>query len=200
MNLVARGERAHISVHVAEAAAVAGHLPIEDRSRWVDLGTGGGLPGLVLAVLHPHARFMLLDATRKKVEAVRGFADELGLTNVEVRCGRAEVVAREDAHRGAYDGVVSRAVAGLVTVLELSRGFVRAGGVVAAIKGPQAEQEVASVRGVLGLLGLAGVTTTPVPAAARPTVLVTMTADGPVPDAVPRGDGVPASTPLVPRP
>lgn len=171
-------------------------LPLAAGQRWLDLGTGGGLPGLVLALQGPGVAWTLVDSVRKKTDAVQEFVRVLGLTNVRVVRGRAETLARDPAHRGSYDGVVSRAVAPLPTLLELSRGFVREGGMVAAIKGPRVEAELAAAEPALRQLRLDDVHRHPIPSAARPTLLVTMRAVGRPPPDFPRGDGVPRSTPL----
>jgi len=196
-NLVSRRERTTLAeVHVPECIGVATVLDPAPGSAWLDLGTGGGLPGLVLAIVRPDVHWTLVDATAKKVAAVQGFIAELGLRNARAIAGRAERLAREEAHRERYDGVVSRALARLVVAAELSRGFVRDGGVVAAVKGPRWREELAEAEPAMGLLRLQHVGVTPVPGAVRRTVVVTMRADGPVPPAYPRRDGLPASAPL----
>lgn len=182
--------------HVEEGVALVPVLPLRPGERWLDLGTGGGLPGLVLAILRPDIEWTLLDATAKKIRAVETFRDDLGLTNVETVHGRAEALAREPSFREAFNGVVSRAVARLVVVAELSRGFVRSGGVVAAVKGPQWEEELAEARRGLAELRLADIHSERVPDTARATWLVTMRANGPAPRRFPRRDGVPLTRPL----
>lgn len=196
-NLVARADRAVVrSTHIEEGVALAGLLDAEPASRWLDLGTGGGLPGLVLAVVRPEVRWTLLDATRKKVAAVAAFAAELGLDNVHVVAGRAETMAREEHFRGAFDGVVTRALAPLAVAAELARGFLRPGGLLAVVKGPAWRAEVAAAGHALRLLRLDAPAAADIGDAARPAWLVTMRALGEAPRAYPRRDGVPRSRPL----
>ena len=200
LNLVAAGDRAHVHErHVDECAAIGRALVPLPAGRWLDLGTGGGLPGLVLALQHPGVRWVLLDATRRKMEAVREFARELGLRNVEVAVGRAEALARGPL-RGSFDGVVSRAVARLVVLAELARGFLCPGGRLVAVKGPAWDQELAEAGAGLELLGYGQPTVAAVAGTARPTWLVTIPAIGPPPGAFPRRDGVPRARPLLGRP
>ncbi len=163
---------------------------------WIDVGTGGGLPGLVLAMRYPESRWVLLDATRKKVEAVRSFADALGLVAVECRHGRAEEVAHEDGMRERFAGAVSRALGPLPVVLELSRSFVRPGGLVAAVRGGQWASELEASAEAVRLLRLRDVHTLVLPTGVREARVVTMRADGPAPVGYPRSDGVPRSRPL----
>jgi 16S rRNA (guanine527-N7)-methyltransferase len=195
-NLVARGERPRVDVHIEECVAVGQVLAPGAGTRWLDLGTGGGLPGLVLAVCWPRTEWTLLDSTRKKVEAVRSFIGELELDNARALWGRAEDLGWDPAHRERYDGVVSRAVSRLPVVLELSRGFLREGGLVAAVKGAEAGEEVREAGPASRALGLGDIHTLDVTAAARPTTVVTMRARGPAPRGFPRRTGVPTATPL----
>lgn len=196
-NLVARGERARLrETHIAECEALHERLEARPGEAWIDVGTGGGLPGLVLAVLEPAVQWTLLDSTRKKIEAVRHFASTLGLDNVETVAGRAEHLAHEPAYRERFDGAVSRAVASLPTLLELCRGFVRPGGRLAAVKGPRWWEELAASDRALEVLRLGAIHSHELASAPRPTWLVTMTALGPTPAAYPRREGRPRSHPL----
>ena len=194
-NLVAAGERAEVyDRHVRECDALSASL--SPSGRWMDLGTGGGLPGLVLALRHPSTHWVLVDATRKKADAVAEFARDLGLVNVTVLHGRAETLARDAAHRGAYDGVVSRAVAPLATLAELCRGFLRNEATMVAVKGPRWREELRAAGGALATLRLGDVHTAELADVARPTWVVTMRADGPPPADFPRRDGIPKQDPL----
>lgn len=194
-NLVAAGERARVyERHVVECDALAATL--SPSGRWMDLGTGGGLPGLVLAVRHPGVTWTLVDATAKKVSAVQQFATELGLPNVEVVHGRAETLAHDPAFRGRFGGVVTRAVAPLPTLAELCRGFVAGNGVVVALKGPRWQQEVDAAGPALRALRLRLVSAEPLESPARDSWVVTMRATGAPPAGYPRRDGVPKGDPI----
>lgn len=196
-NLVARGERVSLrSTHVQECLALAHVLEAEAGSRWLDLGTGGGLPGLVLGIVRPDVRWTLVDATRKKVETVRSFAGELGLDNVRVAAGRAEALARDECFRAAFDGVVTRALARLAVAAELARGFLRPGGVFAVVKGPAWRAELEAAGDALRVLRFSRADVTDIGDAVRPAWLVTMRARGEAPHAYPRRDGVPRARPL----
>jgi 16S rRNA (guanine527-N7)-methyltransferase len=196
-NLVSRADRDRIAAHhIPESMAVLEQLSVRPGQRWMDLGTGGGLPGLVLAVCRPDVHWTLMDATRKKVAAVAHFADSLGLSNVATATGRAEVLARDAAYRGAFDGVVARALAPLPVLVELARGFLRDDGILAAVKGPSWQDELAAARPALAPLSLEYLGATHVDSTARPTWVVRMRAVGPPPESWPRGDGVPRREPL----
>jgi 16S rRNA (guanine527-N7)-methyltransferase len=196
-NLVSHRDREDVrGRHIEECVALANLLPIRPGEDWIDVGTGGGLPGLVLALCHPDSRWVLLDARRKKVEAVQSFVTRLGLVGVECRHGRAEDVAHEKGMRERFDGAISRALGPLAVVLELSRGFVRPAGLVAAVRGRQWASELEAATEAMRLLRLQKPHTATLPVGVRDGCLVTMRADGPAPAKYPRPDGVPRSRPL----
>jgi len=90
--------------HVLHSLAIAKIQPFEAGSYVLDVGTGGGFPGIPLAILFPETRFYLIDVIAKKIKVVRAVADALGLKNVKAEQIRAENV------KGDYDFIVSRAV------------------------------------------------------------------------------------------
>lgn len=115
-------------VHVCDCLAALPLLPSAGAARLLDLGSGGGLPGVPLACVRSELSVTLLDATRKKVAAVERIASRVGLNNVRVLWGRAETVAHDAACRERFDVVTARAVAKLAALAELASGFVRPGG------------------------------------------------------------------------
>jgi len=196
-NLVSRADRSDVlGIHIRECRAYAGGLGLAAGQRWIDVGTGGGLPGLVLAAVAPDTHWTLVDSIGKKAAAVRDFAAALRLDNVTVLTGRAEDLAHEAALRGQFSGAISRAVAALPTLLELLAGFVAPGGAVVAAKGPRWAEELAAARPAAELLGLEESGVVPVPDAARPTWLVMMRRQRALPHGYPRRAGLPKSQPL----
>lgn len=94
--------------HVLHSLSIAAFTPFKDGSTVLDLGTGGGFPGIPLAIFYPNVNFYLIDGTRKKIMVVQEVADALGLVNVH-----AEQVRAEELKGQKFDFVVSRAVAPL---------------------------------------------------------------------------------------
>jgi len=90
--------------HVLHSLAIAKIQPFEAGSYVLDVGTGGGFPGIPLAILFPETRFYLIDVIAKKIKVVQAIVDALGLKNVKAEQIRAENV------KGDYDFIVSRAV------------------------------------------------------------------------------------------
>ncbi len=119
----------------------------------LDMGTGGGFPGLPLAVVSPEKSFVLADAIGKKLRVVQEAARELGLVNVETVHARAEDMARTKVHRERYDLVVSRAVANMATLSEYCLPFVRVGGFFIAYKTEDAAEEIEAARSAVTKLG-----------------------------------------------
>jgi len=104
------------------------------RGRFVDIGSGGGIPGLVLAIAFPEAEWVLVDSIAKKTKEIERFAHELELKNVVVKTARAEELALEE--REKFDAAFMRAVARCDTSLELATPLVKTGGIVYLYKGP----------------------------------------------------------------
>lgn len=115
----------------------------KDRdSKLIDVGSGGGFPGLPLRIVLPGLRVVLLEATAKKARFLEHIVAELGLDNVEVILGRAEEVARDDNYWEKFDVAVSRAVASLPVLAELVLPFCAVGGRMIAPKKGDISREV----------------------------------------------------------
>ncbi|MGZ8256139.1 MAG: 16S rRNA (guanine(527)-N(7))-methyltransferase RsmG [Gallionella sp.] len=125
--------------HLLDSLAVLPHLW---AGRWLDVGCGAGLPGMVLAVMRPDYSFTLLDSNSKKTGFVQQAVIELGLQNVTVRCARVE-----DLHGELFDGIISRAFTELGDFIQISQHLLADGGRWAAMKGV-AEKELHAVPAV----------------------------------------------------
>jgi 16S rRNA (guanine527-N7)-methyltransferase len=143
--------------HIADSLELLPYLASAqaegERLRVADVGTGGGMPGLVLACVMPGADFTLIESVGKKARFLQDASRALGLENVRVEQRRAEDLGQD--HRSArerFDAVTSRAVARLAQLLELCLPLVRPGGVMLTIKGEQAAAEVAESSYELGEL------------------------------------------------
>jgi 16S rRNA (guanine527-N7)-methyltransferase len=131
-------------LHLLDALSA---LPLVDRlapDRALDLGSGGGVPAIVLAIARPAIHWTLVDAARRKADALERFRAELGLGNVSVVAERAEVLGRDPSRREAFDLVTARACASLPVLLEYALPLLRIGGRAIAWKGPMADAERAA--------------------------------------------------------
>ncbi len=150
MNLTAiRGEENIARLHFLDCAAVLRYVPLAGK-RVLDVGSGAGFPGLVLKILEPGAEMTLLDSLQKRVAFQRETAAALGLTDVTCLAGRAEEMT---GRRESFDLVTSRAVARLNVLCELCLPLVRPGGMFAAMKGPEPEEELKEAERCIRLLG-----------------------------------------------
>ena len=137
-NLTALRERSQmITHHVHDALAVLPFLPGNERLRVLDVGTGGGIPGVPIAIARPDWRLVLLDASQKKIAFVTQAAIELALRNVRAVASRVEEFAAD----APFDVVISRAFSELRTFAELASRHVAHDGMLVAMKGslPHAE-------------------------------------------------------------
>lgn len=135
--------------HVLDALTLVPLLAeIGPRSRLADVGSGGGLPGIPVAIARPDLRVTLVEATQKKAAFLEAVAVALGLDNVEVRSARAEQLATGEL-RGAFDAVTARAVGRLATLVPLTAPLARTGGIVLLVKGQRADEELAEASRVL---------------------------------------------------
>lgn len=110
--------------------------------RILDIGSGAGFPGLVLAVIRPQWEIVSLEATEKKVRFQQKVCDEIGLQNATVLHGRAEEIAHQVQFREQFDAITARALAALPILVELSLGFLNINGLALFWKGPVVNQEL----------------------------------------------------------
>jgi len=130
-----------IKKHILDSLAILPEMD-ETAKTILDLGTGGGFPGIPMAIMRPQTQIVLMDATAKKLNVVKQMADELGLTNVSILHGRAEELAKQAKYREQFDVVVSRAVAHFAILAELAIPLVKEGGFFFAMKGRNYQDEM----------------------------------------------------------
>ena len=113
-----------------------------------DLGTGGGFPGIPLAIIHPEAEFTLIDSVAKKLKCINDFTEKLELDNVKTLVWRAEDIGQNGEYRESFDLITSRATAYFPTLLEYSLPLLKVWGIFAAYKLTDKE-EFASIKKAL---------------------------------------------------
>ncbi|XP_039842965.1 ribosomal RNA small subunit methyltransferase G-like isoform X2 [Panicum virgatum] len=165
MNLTAVTDEAEVMTrHVEDSLAVLAPLERAYRARstaggrgtdgvsLIDVGSGAGLPGLILAVVRPSWRFTLLESMKKRCTFLEHATEAMGLSNVDVVCDRAENVGQSLDYREAYDIAAARAVAEL-KVLEYCLPLVRVGGLFIAAKGHDPHEEIKNAKSAVKKLG-----------------------------------------------
>ncbi|MBI5537565.1 MAG: 16S rRNA (guanine(527)-N(7))-methyltransferase RsmG [Deltaproteobacteria bacterium] len=121
---------------------------LRQGARLVDVGSGGGVPGIPLALARPDLHVTLVEATQKKAAFLVATAAALGLTRVKVRAARAEELARGEL-RAAFDVVTARAVGKLSALVPLVAPLARPGGLLLLVKGQRADEELADAKQAL---------------------------------------------------
>jgi len=176
------------SRHLAEARHLLVHAAPATGARVADIGAGGGVPGLVMAILRPDLRVTLIESDRRKAGFLLHAAAACDCPLVTVEPRRAEEVGHDAAHRGGYDLVVSRATASPPVLCELGLPLLRAGGrLVALVAGAEVGARAAAAAASACGGGL--------PVALAPGVL-SITKVAPTPELYPRRAGTPARRPL----
>ncbi len=187
--------------HFLDSLTVALALPrpITVGLSLLDVGSGAGFPGLPLKILFPEIHLVLLEATGKKAAFLEHIKSAFNLTETAVLALRAEEAAHLPPYRARFDAVVSRAVAELPTLLELTLPFCRLDGCVIAMKKGDIQAELKHSVRALELLGgkISEVKEVLLPGTADKRFLVVITKTAPTPAAYPRRPGMPAKRPLV---
>jgi len=150
VNVISRKDIDNIYLHhVLHSLVIAKVISFTKGTRILDVGTGGGFPGIPLAIFFPYCNFTLIDSIGKKVIVANEIAQSLGLTNVKVLKARAEEL------KGEYDFIVTRAVAPLPIINSWIQNLIKPGGSnqlpngVLALKGGDLKEELAPFRKIL---------------------------------------------------
>ncbi|HBT48153.1 MAG TPA: 16S rRNA (guanine(527)-N(7))-methyltransferase RsmG [Peptococcaceae bacterium] len=154
LNLTAVKEEGELwRKHFLDSLLLFAAVKVSRGARVVDVGSGGGLPGMVLKIYRPDLQVTLVEGTRKKAEFLSWAVRELGLEGIRCVWARAEEIGRHQQFREGFDLATARAVAELAVVLEFCLPLVKVGGRVVAYKGPRAEEEILRAGRALVLLG-----------------------------------------------
>ncbi|MBU6228258.1 MAG: 16S rRNA (guanine(527)-N(7))-methyltransferase RsmG [Cyanobacteria bacterium REEB459] len=166
--------------------------------RLIDIGSGGGFPGLPIALVFPHWSVTLLDSTHKKVAALETLCQVLAISNATPVAQRAEQLGHQPNHRETYDLALLRAVGGANSCAEYALPLLQVGGQAVLYRGQWSAAEAAALAAILPRLGgevlEVRATTTPLTAGIRHTVVVTKVQA--TPPQFPRAPGVPSRSPL----
>lgn len=190
VNLTGAQTRDDVAAHIADAQGLEA-ISWRGPERVIDIGSGGGLPAVPLAIALPSIRFTLLEANQRKCAFLEFVAGTLGLRNITVAPGRAEELGHHSALRESFDRAISRAAARPAVLLELALPFVRTGGDLVAEVSPLDPRSLDQAAQVLGG-GEPRVERSPSGRGA----LLTVPKIGPTPQRYPRRTGVPNRRPL----
>lgn len=186
--------------HVLDSLGCLLFPPVGKAVGFADVGSGGGLPGLPLAIALPNASFTLFEATGKKAAFLRSAVEALDLAGVEIVNARVEQVAHDARLRASNEICTVRAVAKLSVLAEYCFPLLRVGGQMVAMKGDLSEEEYGEGERAASLLGGRVLQVVEVPLLpemeqkTRRLVVLEKTAE--TPEIYPRREGLPAKSPL----
>jgi 16S rRNA (guanine527-N7)-methyltransferase len=141
VNLISRRDiESLIENHVFISSYITKYIP-EKCNYFLDIGTGGGLPGIPLAIMRPNMKGVLVDSTKKKADAVKDFVSKLKLGNVRVENDRVESPEFIEKYTQSFDLVISRATVPLIILLRYSLPLVKEKAFIATMKGGDLDEE-----------------------------------------------------------
>lgn len=153
INLTAITDKQDVYIkHFADSISVLKYIDLAKKSI-IDIGTGGGFPGIPIKIMCPDSKILLLDSLAKRVGFLNEVISSLGLNDISAIHGRAEDIAFEDDHREKYDIAVSRAVANLSTLSEYCLPFVNINGVFISYKSGNIDDELSGADKAINVLG-----------------------------------------------
>lgn len=152
INLTAiKDKKEFIVKHFIDSLTIANFF--EENKRVIDIGTGAGFPGIPLKLVKNSLNETLVDSVNKKVMVLNDIIEKLQLEKIEALHTRAEDLAKDKKYRECFDYATSRAVSNLTTLVEYLLPFVKIGGKIICMKGPNFEEEITSAKNAIKLLG-----------------------------------------------
>ena len=154
VNLTAiKDDEGIVKKHFIDSMKVFKFDQLKDAKSVIDIGTGGGFPGIPMKIIKPEINIVLLDSLNKRIKFLDEVIKELQLEGIKAIHGRAEDFAQEAQYRGKFDVAVSRAVANLTVLSEFCIPYVKVGGYFVAMKGPAVEEEIKQSKNAIRMLG-----------------------------------------------
>ena len=144
-------EKLFIVKHFIDSLLINQYL--EGKESLIDIGTGGGFPGIPLKILNEDVKFTLVDSINKKLNVIRDLSEKIGFKKLEIIHTRAEDLANKKEYRENYDLATTRAVSNLSTILEYMLPFVKVGGYAICMKGPNYQEELKEAEKAIQILG-----------------------------------------------
>ncbi len=199
INLTAITEYEDVIIkHFIDSVLICKFIRFDDTVSLIDVGTGGGFPGIPIKILNPDCRIVLLDSLNKRVNFLNAVKDELKLKNIECIHGRAEDVSREKNYRECFDIAVSRAVANLSTLSEYCIPFLKTGGRFISYKSEKSYDEIKESENAIKCLSseITSIEDIVLPNTDIVRKFIIITKRKPVSNKYPRKAGLPTKDPL----
>lgn len=142
-----------IKKHFIDSIKIFKFKEVKNAKTIIDIGTGGGFPGIPMKIVNPDCEMVLLDSLNKRINFLNIVINDLGLKNISTIHGRAEDFAVKSEYREKFDVVVSRAVANMTVLSEFCLPYVNLGKHFVALKGPSVDEELRESKRALSVLG-----------------------------------------------
>lgn len=143
-------EKEFIEKHIIDSAIAVKY--IKNEGKLIDIGSGAGMPGIIIKILNDDMDILLLDSLNKRVNYLNETIKELGLNKVEAIHARAEELSHDKDYRESFDYVTARAVAKLNVLTEYTTPFIKSGGKFIALKGSRGNEELEESKNAIGSL------------------------------------------------
>ena len=145
VNMISRKDADNIwEKHIVHSLALLKYVDLPKKARVLDVGTGGGLPGIPLKLARPDLRITCVDSIAKKTKLVTMFAEHTGLKDIDVVTSRVEELSNDPHYRRGFDVIVSRAVAPITKLVRWTRELIKEDGFYAFLKGGDLTEEIAA--------------------------------------------------------
>lgn len=155
VNLISRKDIENaLENHILHSIVVLKFLDIPNKSKCLDLGTGGGLPGIPLKIIRPDLQMIMIDSIAKKIKITQILASHIALKGIEAICIRAEEMAKNQKYKSLFDFVFTRAVGRLSTVLAWTKPLLKTNGSVVFFKGGDLSDEFNQAKKIFSNLKL----------------------------------------------
>ncbi len=182
--------------HYLDSASIAVLPEFRDAGSIIDVGTGGGFPGVPLAVLYPEKQFTVEDSLQKRIRVIEDLTARAGINNVAAVHARAEDLGKDPDYREQFDLCISRAVSRMSVLAEYCLPFVRVGGWFISYKGSDLEKELREGQKAIRVLGGETDRTEPAEVDGMHHQFVVVNKVKHTPKKYPRKPGTPGKTPI----
>lgn len=143
VNMISRKDSNNIyDRHILHSLCLMNFIDFKPKSWVLDIGTGGGLPGIPIKIANEEIRIVLIDSIAKKIKMTQMFASHTNLRDIEVKTIRAEEMAKEKMYQNKFDFIISRAVAKIELLIEWSEPMLKQNGTFAFLKGGDLTEEI----------------------------------------------------------
>ena len=190
-----KDEKEFIVKHFIDSLTIEKY--ITNGEKVLDIGTGAGFPGIPIKITKNKSHVDLVDSVNKKLNVIRDIIPKIKLEDIECIHIRAEDLAKNVKYRESYDVVTSRAVANLTTLVEYMLPFVKVGGKIICMKGPNVEEELAESKKAISILGgkIEQIENINIDSDYERNIII-IKKEKPTPKQYPRGQGKPLKEPI----